>query len=58
MENLHLGNGILMLPLSKKNIKSGHHFINMCHMETFQITDPLQSWVFGVLRVTEMEYQQ
>ena len=39
MENLHLGNGISALAIMNK-FKNGHHFIDMCHMETFQMTDP------------------
>ena len=40
-----------------KKLKNGHHFINIDHMEKFQITDPPKfgSPVFGVLM--EMEYQ-
>ena len=39
MGNLHLGNGISASAIMKQS-KNGHHFINMHHMEKFQITDP------------------
>ena len=43
-------NGILVLAIMKK-LKNGHHFININHMETFQITDPPKVWVSGFLSV-------
>ena len=30
-----------------KKLKNGHHFINIDHMENFQITDPSKVWVSG-----------
>ena len=44
MENLHLGNGILALVIMK-NSKTGHHFINMLHMEKFSNYQPPKVWV-------------
>ena len=51
------GNGISVSAIMKK-LKNGCHFINIDHMEKFQITNPppkFGSPVFPVL--TEMEYQ-
>ena len=51
MENLHLGNGISALAIMNK-WKNGHHFIDMCHMEKFQMTDfPPPPKFFGFLSV-------
>ena len=47
IENLHLGNGILALAVMKKS-KNGCHFVNMCHTEKFQITDPPPKFEFLV----------
>ena len=30
-----------------KKLKNGCHFINIDHMEKFQITDPIKGWVSG-----------
>ena len=49
MGNFHLGNGISALAIMKK-LKNDHHFVNMCHTEKFQITDP-KVWVSGFLSV-------
>ena len=46
----HLGNGISASGIMKK-LTNGHHFINMHHMENFQITDPPKVWVSGFLSV-------
>ena len=39
MKTFHLGNRILASAIMKK-LKNGFHFVNMHHMEKFQITDP------------------
>ena len=52
-ENFHLGNKISTSAIMKKS-KNGCHFVNMHHMEKFQITDPCppkKIWVSGFLSV-------
>ena len=49
MEKLHLG-GIFTLAIMKKS-KNDHHYVNMCHTEKFQITDPAKVWVSSFMSV-------
>ena len=49
-------NGISALAIMKQ-LKNGSHFVNIDHMEKFQITDPPKIWVSGFQVSTEMEYQ-
>ena len=52
------GNGISVLAIMKK-MKNGSNFINIDHMEKFQINDPPKfgSPVFQVLTETEYQHQ-